>query len=84
MSVTTHGIVRETLNEALKTVEREINSTSDNPIIDNEAKTAKSGGNFHGEYMALVADTLCIGMQRLCIFSEVFYVVIFRDGQKDW
>lgn len=48
-----------------------MNSTSDNPIIDNENKTARSGGNFHGEYMAMVADTLCIGLQRLAIMSEV-------------
>lgn len=47
-----------------------MNSTSDNPIIDNENKTARSGGNFHGEYMAMVADTLCIGLQRLAIMSE--------------
>lgn len=29
-----------------------MNSTSDNPIIDNDNRDAKSGGNFHGEYMA--------------------------------
>lgn len=47
-----------------------MNSTSDNPIIDNEFKNARSGGNFHGEYMAQVADMLCIALQRLSIFSE--------------
>ena len=29
-----------------------MNSTSDNPIIDNKFGNARSGGNFHGEYMA--------------------------------
>jgi len=33
-------------------IENEMNSTSDNPIIDNDEMIGKSGGNFHGEYMA--------------------------------
>ena len=39
-----------------------MNSTSDNPIIDNDNRDAKSGGNFHGEYMAQVADYMSIAL----------------------
>ncbi|CAD8047581.1 unnamed protein product [Paramecium sonneborni] len=67
---TTHQIIRQSIEENLKILEREINSTSDNPIIDNERQSARSGGNFHGEYMGMLADNMCIALQRLCIFSE--------------
>ncbi|CAD8047380.1 unnamed protein product [Paramecium primaurelia] len=67
---TTHQIIRQSIQENLRILEREINSTSDNPIIDNEQQSAKSGGNFHGEYMGMLADNMCIALQRLCIFSE--------------
>lgn len=55
-------MVRDSVEYGKLIVEREMNSTSDNPVIDNEEKIAKSGGNFHGEYMAMVADMLCIGL----------------------
>lgn len=69
-AVAVHGIIHDTLDYAGEIIQREINSTSDNPIIDNDEKTAKSGGNFHGEYMAQVADMLCMALQRLAIYSE--------------
>lgn len=51
-------------------VETEINSVSDNPIVDWEAEKFIHGGNFHGDYIAAAADQLKIGLVKLTLFSE--------------
>ena len=57
-----YGAVLDTLDFARTVVEREINSTTDNPLIFDEAI---SGGNFHGEPVALTADYLAIALTDL-------------------
>ncbi len=57
-----YGAVLDTLNYVRSVVEREINSVTDNPLIFEEPL---SGGNFHGEPIALAMDFLAIAMTDL-------------------
>ncbi len=57
-----YGAVLDTIDYVRGVVEREINSVTDNPLIFDEAI---SGGNFHGEPIALAMDFLSIAMVDL-------------------
>ncbi len=57
-----YGAVLDTLNYVRSVVEREINSATDNPLIFEEPL---SGGNFHGEPIALAMDFLAIALTDL-------------------
>ena len=48
----------------------EINSVSDNPIIDYKNKNVFHGGNFHGDYPSLEMDKLKIAITKLAMLSE--------------
>src|SRR5579864_844005 len=63
-----HGAVRDTLTEARRAFSIELNSATDNPLVfDGEVI---SGGNFHGEPLALKLDTLAIALTALAGISE--------------
>jgi len=64
-----HGGVRDLLEFIEKVIEKEINAATDNPLIFDPA-VALSGGNFHGEPIALVADYLSIALSELGAVSE--------------
>jgi histidine ammonia-lyase len=51
-------------------VERECNSVTDNPILFSETEEVISGGNFHGQPLALAADFLAIATAELANISE--------------
>ncbi|MFH1928652.1 MAG: histidine ammonia-lyase [Chloroflexota bacterium] len=68
-----HGAIRDTIAHARKTIEIELNSTTDNPLIffpENGEPICISGGNFHGEPIALVMDFLAIALAELGSMSE--------------
>lgn len=65
-----HGATRDTLEYVWKTVERECNSVTDNPILFPDTGDVISGGNFHGQPMALAADFLAIAIAELANISE--------------
>ncbi|MHA1398972.1 MAG: histidine ammonia-lyase [Candidatus Heimdallarchaeaceae archaeon] len=65
-----HGAVLDTIRYAQKVVETELNSATDNPLISVELNKALSGGNFHGEPIALVMDFLAIALTELGTISE--------------
>src|SRR5438046_1098071 len=63
-----HGAVRDTLAEARRVFSIELNSATDNPLVfDGEVL---SGGNFHGEPLALQLDYLAIALTALAGISE--------------
>jgi histidine ammonia-lyase len=66
-----HGIVHDTLKFIRKRLTTELNSATDNPMIfpDQEDKVI-SGGNFHGEYPAKLADYLAIAIHEVASLSE--------------
>jgi histidine ammonia-lyase len=63
-----HGAVRDTLAEARRVFAIELNSVTDNPlVIDDEII---SGGNFHGEPLALQLDAMAVALTVLSGISE--------------
>jgi len=65
-----HGASKDAVNYVKEQVEIEINSVTDNPIIFSDTKEGISGGNFHGQPMALSFDFLCIALAELADISE--------------
>ncbi|HEV7499318.1 MAG TPA: aromatic amino acid lyase, partial [Vicinamibacteria bacterium] len=65
-----HGAVRDALEFARRTVSIEINAATDNPMVFADSGELLSGGNFHGEPVALAADILAIAMAELGSISE--------------
>jgi histidine ammonia-lyase len=65
-----HGATKDVLEYVSSVVLTEINSVSDNPNIFIEADKIISGGNFHGQPLALSLDFLKIAMSELGSISE--------------
>ena len=65
-----HGASKDAVNYVKEKVEIEINSVTDNPIIFPETNEGISGGNFHGQPMALSFDFLGIALSELANISE--------------
>lgn len=72
-----HGAVRDSVNYAKQSVDIELNSVNDNPLIfvevdddGNETVDVVSAGNFHGEPIALPMDSVKIAITDLGNMSE--------------
>jgi histidine ammonia-lyase len=65
-----HGASRDTFEFVLTTFLQEINSVTDNPIIFPDEDKIVSGGNFHGQPLALSLDFLAIAMSEIANISE--------------
>ena len=65
-----HGATKDTVNYVQDIFIKEINSVTDNPNIFPEEDLIVSGGNFHGQPLALGLDFLCIAMSELASISE--------------
>ncbi len=64
-----HGAVRDSLAHVRRVVEIEINSATDNPLVFDDGDIL-SGGNFHGEPVAIALDLLAIAVSELASISE--------------
>ena len=65
-----HGAVRDALSYVRSVTDIELNAVTDNPIMFLEDEAVISGGNFHGEPMAIPLDTLGIACSELANASE--------------
>lgn len=65
-----HGATKDTLDFVERTFITEINSVTDNPNIFIGEDKIISGGNFHGQPLALALDYLKIAMSELANISE--------------
>jgi len=65
-----NGAVRDALKYIRKTIEIEINSATDNPLIFPEEDKVISGGNFHGEPVAFALDTMAFTVSELANISD--------------
>lgn len=65
-----HGATKDTTTYVKSVFETEINSVTDNPTVFPESDEIISGGNFHGQPLALVLDFLCIAISELGNISE--------------
>jgi histidine ammonia-lyase len=77
-----HGASRDVFDTVLHVFLTEINSVTDNPNIFPEEDLILSGGNFHGQPLALHLDFLAIAMSEIASISERrTYQLI--SGQRD-
>jgi histidine ammonia-lyase len=65
-----HGAVKDAITYARAVVLRELGSCTDNPLIFAEEGEILSGGNFHGEPLALAMDLVAIAVAELGSISE--------------
>jgi len=65
-----HGATKDAVNYVSTVFETEINSVTDNPTVFPEEDEILSGGNFHGQPLAITLDFLCIAMAELASISE--------------
>jgi histidine ammonia-lyase len=65
-----HGASRDAIAYAAGVVLTEINSVTDNPTLFPDDDLVISGGNFHGQPLAIALDTLAIALAELGSISE--------------
>ena len=65
-----HGPLYDLLIFSKKIIETELNSSNDNPLIFSDKQEVLSGANFHGMYIAMIADQIAYAMSILCNISE--------------
>lgn len=64
------GASLDSIRYARSVLETEINSATDNPLVFAEEKEILSGGNFHGQPVAIVMDLLGIAISEIANISE--------------
>jgi len=64
-----HGPVADAIEFAQSLVARELNAATDNPLVFENGELL-SGGNFHGQAVALALDVLAIALTNLATISE--------------
>jgi len=65
-----HGLVHDEIRQCAELVERELNSSTDNPLLFADDEESISGGNFHAIYTARVNDRLAAALATLSNISE--------------
>lgn len=65
-----HGATRDALRYVEQTLLTEINSVTDNPNVFVDEDKIISGGNFHGQPLAIAADFMAIAMSEIGNISE--------------
>jgi len=67
-----HGPVIDLIAETRRMLNIEINSATDNPLVfvNNGSVDVLSGGNFHGQNLALASDSIAIACHELASISE--------------
>ncbi len=71
-----HGAARRLIDNCVSVIETEMNSSLDNPLVfvnpkDSTHGDILSGGNFHGEYIAMMMDTAAIALSELANISDL-------------
>ena len=65
-----HGASRDAINYVKDVINIELNAATDNPLIFPDEDKVISGGNFHGQPIALAMDFLGIALSELANVSE--------------
>jgi len=77
------GAIHDTIRNAEEVVVNEMNSVSDNPIVDMETRNVFHGGNFHGDYVSLEMDKLKIAVTRISMLSERHLAFLCNPKQNE-
>lgn len=72
-----HGACRDVLATIGADLSKELNATSDNPLVDLESEQVLSNGNFHAMNVALSAESLNLALSHVGLLSE-------RRGGQLW
>jgi histidine ammonia-lyase len=64
------GASLDAIRYTYSVMETEINSATDNPLVFGDDGVVISGGNFHGQPVALAMDFLCIALSEIANVSE--------------
>ncbi len=78
-----HGAVRDSIEHARSVAEVEANSVTDNPLVFPEDRVFLSGGNFHGEPIALAIDFLKMAICEIASISERRLYLLLNAGDRD-
>jgi histidine ammonia-lyase len=73
------GPVSDEIENAETVLINEVNSASDNPIVDRVAGNVFHGGNFHGDYVSFEMDKLKIAVTKLTMLAERQMNYLFHD-----
>jgi histidine ammonia-lyase len=68
-----HGAAHDVIAQVAATLQVELNSATDNPLVfpaGGEAEAVLSGGNFHGQPVALAADQMALALGTIAGISE--------------
>lgn len=76
------GAVRDALEYCAGVFECELGAVTDNPLIFPDDGDVLSGGNFHGQPLALALDTMALAITQLASFSERRIYNLM--GPHDW
>src|SRR5207248_882730 len=76
------GAIRDALKYCEDVFERELDAVTDNPLVFPEDGDVLSGGNFHGQPLALALDMLAIALTQLASFAERRIYLLL--GPNDW
>lgn len=76
------GAIRDAIAYCASIFERELDAVTDNPLVFPDDGVVLSGGNFHGQPLAMALDVLAIALAQLASFSErrIFNLL----GPHDW
>jgi len=75
------GVLLEVLGQAAATVEIELNSAGDNPLICEDTQVVLHGGNFYGSHITHVADTLKVHVAHAAELLERQLVLLCHSTQ---
>lgn len=64
------GPIRDNLKSIQSTINNELNSSSDNPLVICEANDVFHNGHFHGQYLSMAMDQLAICLTTLSNLSD--------------
>jgi histidine ammonia-lyase len=78
-----HGAVRDALAHARSVTQVEVNSVTDNPLVFPEDGVFLSGGNFHGEPVALTLDYVKMSIGELASISERRLYLLLNAEDRD-
>ncbi|GAO05268.1 histidine ammonia-lyase [Anaeromyxobacter sp. PSR-1] len=65
-----HGAARDGIGFCRGVLAREVNAATDNPLVFPDTGEIVSGGNFHGQPVALALDVLAVAASHLAAISE--------------
>jgi histidine ammonia-lyase len=76
-----HGASRDALSYGVGVLETDMNAVTDNPLVFEDGEVI-SGGNFHGQPLALALDFAAIALAELASISErrIYLLLEGHDG----